>query len=814
MIKNFTYCFIMFLLSSGLTYAQSTGSVSGAVSTSDGNPAELVSILLKGTGKTSFTDKNGNYQIRNIKPGSYTLIASSVGLQKQEQTIEIKAGETATATFTLKENLAELQEVIISSRNPNKVNTEVAKMPLKNLENPQVYNSVSKEILKQQVVTSYDDAFRNVPGITRTWESTGRAGDGGSYFALRGFDAQPSLTNGLPGLTSGNLDPASVEEIQVIKGPSGTLFGASFYGYGGIINTITKKPYHDFGGEVAYNLGSYGLNRVTLDLNTPLSKSKKIAMRINTAYHTENTFQDAGFKKSFYIAPTFVYEVNDRLSFHLLTEILEEKRAAAPVFFNSDRMSPLDFHNIAELNLNNKLSFTSDDLTIKNPRYNLQAQGLYKISDQWNSQTVVSGGRVKSDGIYSYIWDDFAGDNFFDQYFHIENQTTTTIDIQQNFNGDFKIGGLRNRLLIGLDFFHRNVKENSSGWASGRQVTPQGEIAGYEIKDEETGETISVIPPVELTRSAIDNLLAGQEGYMANISNSAYSAYASDVLNITPNFMAMLSLRADYFDSKGEKDDPDDDFNQFALSPKLGLLYQIIPDQVSVFANYMNAFINVEPSVELDENNVAIGVKSFKPEHANQWEFGAKTNLFSNKLAATISYYDIRVSDRVIYPMTGSPIQGGKVGSKGFEIDLNANPLPGLNLIAGYSYNSIKVINGNPFDPVDFYNENGSSPGGQGPQNLANFWATYKFEYGRLKNFGIGAGGNYASSYKVIDNSVTGVFLLPSYALLNGSLFYNGAKFRVNFNVNNITDKQYYTGYWSVNPQRQRNFAASVAYKF
>jgi iron complex outermembrane recepter protein len=105
-------------------------------------------------------------------------------------------------------------------------------MPLNNLENPQVYSTVSAEIMKQQAITSYDDALRNVPGITRTWESTGRSTDGAAYFALRGFDAQPILYNGLPGITSGNLDPSNVEAIEVIKGPSGTLFGGSFYSYG------------------------------------------------------------------------------------------------------------------------------------------------------------------------------------------------------------------------------------------------------------------------------------------------------------------------------------------------------------------------------------------------------------------------------------------------------------------------------------------------------------------------------------------------------------------------------------------------------
>jgi iron complex outermembrane recepter protein len=670
-----------------------------------------------------------------------------------------------------------------------------------------VYNTVSSEIMKQQGITSYDDALRNVPGIARTWESTGRAGDGASYFALRGFDAQPTLYNGLPGLTSGNLDPANVEEIQVIKGPSSTLFGGAFYSYGGMINTITKKPYHQFGGEIGYNAGSFGLNRVTADINAPLSKADKIALRVNTAYHSENSFQDAGFKKSFFIAPSLVYEVNDKLSFHLLTEILDEERAVAPVFFHSDRLSPLDFKNLDELNLNPRLSFTSNDLTIKNPRFNLQGQVVYKLSDRWTSQTVFSRGTVKSNGIYTYIWDDVAGDNWFSQYFHKEQQTTNTTDIQQNFNGDFKIGNMRNRLLVGVDYFRRNVIDNGSGWASARNVTPQG---GVNYVDPYSGDTLA---PVYLTQASIDNLLAGVEGSASNITNSSFGAYASNVLNITPKLSAMVSLRADYFDSKGERSTSDDDFDQWALSPKFGIVYQPVIDKVSLFANYMNAFINVAPRQITDLDGSNPRVKTFRPERADQWEYGIKTNLFSDKLAATLSVYDIKVTDRVMPNPANirDYTQGGKVGSKGFEIDIVASPINGLNLIAGYSQNKTRVISG---DPEDFYSEPGRAIGGQGPQNLANFWATYRISTGTLKNAGFGLGGNYAGEYKVIDNSKTGVFVLPAYALLNASVFYNANHFRISLNVNNITSKEYYIGYWSVNPQKPRNSTLSVAFKF
>lgn len=805
-ISVYTFSILcLFFLVSTRSAAQTTGTIKGKIVTSDGAPAALVSVALKGSSKISIANDDGLFQINNVAPGTYTLVTSFVGLLSQQKTVTVKAAAITEINFTLQENKTELEEVIISAhKSKNAVTATVAKMPLKNLENPQVYSSVPSALLKEQAIVNYDDALRNVPGIARTWESTGRGGDGGTYFSLRGFEAQPALVNGLPGLVSGNLDPANVEEIQVIKGPAGTLFGASFYGYGGIINTITKKPFYNFGGEVNYNIGSFGLHRLTADINTPLSKTKKIALRVNTALHTENSFQDAGFKNSFFIAPTFAYEVNDRLSLSLLAEILEEKRAVPPIFFNTDRASPLDFKNIDELGLNTGLSFTNNDLTIQNPRKNLQAQALYKINKSWNSQTVLSGSNIKSDGIYTYIWgvdpDEPTQRNYFYQYFSNQDYNTTTFDVQQNFNGDFKIGRLRNRLLIGLDYFTRTVENRSSGWVETRKVNPQGGMIALDPSN-----------PDGLNKSIIEQQLAATEHSDTRITNRAYSAYLSDVVNFTPQLSAMVGLRLDYFENKANV--ATNDYDQLTFSPKFGIVYQPLADKLAFFANYMNAFYNVPNQEVFDDDGNSLGIKSFKPERANQVEVGAKAYLIANKLFTTLSLYNTTVANRVFYTPT-SAVQGGKTQSRGFEWELNANPLQELSLIAGFSHGKIEVVDGNSATPTDFYNEVGRSPGGQGPQTLANFWGSYKLLHGRLKNFGIGFGANYAGTYKVIDNSVTGVFTLPAYTLLNGSLFYNGNKFRVSAKLNNITDKMYYIGYWSVNPQKPRNFVVSVAYKF
>jgi iron complex outermembrane recepter protein len=800
------YILVLTLFPAFSVLGQGNGSIQGTIKTSDGNPAEYVNILIETTSRGAVADRNGHFEIRNLRPGTYSLIASFVGLESQKQPVEVRAGETSRIEFQLKENAQQLEEIVISGGRQNLESPYVSKMPLKYLENPQVYNAVSNDLLKEQAITNFDDALKNVPGIHKLWESTGRAyGDGASYYALRGFEAQATMVNGLPGLTSGSLDPANIEKIEVIKGPSGTLFGSSLISYGGLINTVTKKPYAGFGGEVSYTAGSFGLNRVTADINAPL-KNDDIILRVNTSYHSENSFQDAGFKNSFFISPTVAFKANERLSFLVVTEFMQEEKTNPAMLFLG-RNTPLQFANLSELNYNPKLSLTSNDLSIKNPRYNLQGQMTYKISDQWTSQTVISRGLTKAEGYYSYLYDNENGLGEFALWISDQQGQIITSDIQQNFIGDFTLGNMRNRLVVGLDYFSRNLIDNSSGYAWVHNVNPQGDI---NYIDPYTGEEHT---PNYLTRTSIDNLLSSTGMSNSNSKDAAYSAYISDVINITPQVLAMASLRVDYFDTEGDIKTDEDDYTQTALSPKFGLIYQPIQDKLSVFANYMNGFKNVAPRQVANQDGTNPRTKTFEPEHADQLEFGIKSNLFSDKLTATISYYDIKLENVV----TGDPtninntLQGGKVESKGFEIDLTASPVEGLNIIAGFSHNESKVLDG---DEANVWLETGRRPIYAGPTDLVNVWATYTLKSGLLSGLGFGLGGNYSSELNILDSQVTGTFSLPSYTVVNSTLFYNASSFRLALNVNNIGDKQYYTGYSTVNPQKTRNAVVSFAYRF
>jgi iron complex outermembrane receptor protein len=462
------------------------------------------------------------------------------------------------------------------------------------------------------------------------------------------------------------------------------------------------------------------------------------------------------------------------------------------IFLN--RNLPLTYYSIGVFKDNYKKSYTNDDLTINNTTFNFQASANYKISDNWTSKTIFSRSNTKTDGYYQYLYDQSNGKDFTRYIADVGGETNTT-GIQQNFVGNFNFGSVKNKLLVGLDYFQRDFIQGGTGWI------------GYGVVDiVNQSDTKAGV----LTKSSVDFALQGAGQEIGHAQAKIYSAYISDVVNILPNLSAMLSLRMDHFTGKATAYATDDSKDQTTFSPKLGLVYQPIPDKVSIFGNYMNGFKNVDPStVQITDNlgNVLSNeLRYFDPEHANQWEVGTKANLAGDKFSITASYYSINVKNKVMGNGTNIT-QGGEVDSKGFEVSVLGSPIPGMNIIAGYSYNDSNVVKGEEGYP-------GHRTEDAGPKNLINFWGTYKVQEGSLKNFGIGFGGNSASRFYTLNRGNIGAFPLPSYIIMNSSLSYTEDRYSIILKLDNIANKKYFSGWSTVTPQRLRTLSLSLNYKF
>lgn len=805
-MKRKLLCFVLCCLLFGLnSYAQQNGTVKGKVLTLDGKPAENISVRIIGTSLGASTNEYGEYKIGNVKPGTYTLKATAIGLQTHEESVTVTSKGTASANFTISANFAQLQEVNISTGKTNKFaakkSTYVAKMPLNNLENPQVYTTITKELMVEQMVTNFNDALKNSSGLDKLWSSTGRPGDGAAYYSLRGFVVQPTLVNGIASLTNGDIDPAGIEKIEVIKGPSGTLYGGALTSYGGLINIVTKRPVDTLGGEVTYTRGNFNLNRLTADVYGPINKAKNLLARINTAYHYQNSFQDAGFRKTFYVAPSFEYHASEKLTLNLDAEFYHyEGTNPLMVFLNRSRA--LIARTPDELNFDFKRSYTANDITVKTPSTNIRGMANYKINDQWTSQTSFASSNRKSDGYYQYVMYLGATDYDLTRYAYYQNSTSNAIDLQQNFNGDFNIAGLRNRLLVGMDFLSQTTDNNNSP---------------YLVFDPVLNSSKDVIDPkyFGLNKSALAARLGASTASPTKTSstNNVYSVYLSDVLNITNQLSALVSFRVDRFQSRGTTNFLTNakigDYMQTSISPKFGVVYQVIKDQVSLFGNYMNSFRNIAPIVQPLADISGI----FKPEHANQFEGGVKMNIFSNKLNFTASYYHITVEnttrgeqidrDGTKYNIT---VQDGTQRSKGIEFDLAAAPISGLNMAAGYSYNDSRMTK-------SAASVLGRRPVQAGPVDLAYLWMSYTLK-GSLKGLGAAFGGNYAGKNYITNSLATGEFVLPAYTTLNTTLFYSTKSYRVGLKIDNLTNKTYYKGWTTIEPQQPMSVLGNVTFKF
>jgi iron complex outermembrane receptor protein len=803
-MNKFLIYLIVLINGSLLAQAQQKAEIQGKILSADGKPVAGITVKLMPQNINAFTRTNGSYLFKSLKPGQAQLHISAVGLQSQLRDVQILEGKNTIPDIYLSETRSTLQEIVVNSSGPNKYTRKqsvyVAKMPIANLENSQSYVSITKELLKSQINTNYDDALANVSGIDKLWSSTGRPGDGVSYYTLRGFSTQAAMVNGVVGIASTSPDPANLETIEIIKGPSGTLYGGTAVGFGGLINNITKKPLDTIGGRFNYIFGSYGQHRVTADVYGPLTANRKLLGRLNTALSREETFQDAGFKKSLFVAPSLLYKPNDKLDIQLDAELYQSK-GTNPMMVFLNRSRQLYARTPDELQFDFNKSYTNDDVTFKNPTTNLRGNVTYRFNEQWTSNTTVNYNRRKSDGYFQYImYLQKENDTLINRYASDQNYVAKNINAQQNFVGDFHIGSMRNRLLVGVDYLNQQAETHNSPYVLVDQINTSIDDPDYD----------------NFNAASIDAAIAASTNPKTNNRNrnQVLGAYISDVLDITPQVHLNLALRMDYFDSKGtynfDKDTTTGIYHQTAFSPRVGLVYEAVKDRISFFANYQNGFKNVAPVVQQHPSISG----DFKPQQASQWETGVKVNLLNNRLGLTASYYDISVDNMIrseAVVIDGQnyniSVQDGTRLSRGVDFDLTAAPIDGLNLIMSYSFNDSKMTKA-------ANDVNNLRPTEAGPKHLSNIWANYTLQQGLLKGAGLGIGINYASENFITNSVSTGTFILPSYTLLNASLSYVYRKFEFAVKANNLTNQTYFKGWTTVNPQMPRNILGSIAYQF
>lgn len=759
----------LLILSTVNVFAQQNfGKIKGKITTSDGELAVGVNIILKDSKYGTVSNEDGAFEFNRIRPNTYTLQVSLTGYETLEKEVIVAENKTAYLNLQLKVSNKELQEVVVNGRKSilSKKTDYVARMPISNLENPQVYSVIHKELLQEQVIIDINNAVQNSPGVISVSYPSGGFG-----IRFRGFSTGVNARNGMETVTGrSSVDISNVERIEIMKGPSGTLFGSSVSSFGGVVNLVTKKAFETSATEISYTAGSFGLNRLTADVNTPLNKEKTVLFRVNLALNKEKSFLDYGFNNTLAITPSLTYKASDKLTFNIDAELYNVNNTRR--VYNGAYASGIT--NIRDVKLDYRKTLFHDDLDAKTSATKVFAQAEYEIAENWKSTTIFSYVDENVERSYqtNIAWNSpTEAATRVSLYGPIYNDYT---NIQENINGEFATGSIKHKFLAGANY--RLFKSNF------------------------TYGTTPFFAPIDVTtnfapirKKAVDAVVPQLIWPVAE--QETFSIYACDVISFTDRLSAMLSLRLDNFERA--KIGITEGYHQTALAPKLGLVYELVKDQVSIFGNYMNGFQNNQPI----PNPNGGGLLVFDPTYAVQYEGGIKAETFNKKLSTTVSYYNITIDNAIRTDVNGNSIQDGKQVSKGFDFELISNPIPGLNIVAGYAYNDNRIVKASNV-AIEGNKATGS------PENVVNFWATYTFQ-NKLKGFGAGFGGNFVDKNYMFENNV---FYIPSYTVINATLFYDQPTWRVGVKLNNITNEKYWDSY--ANSQLPTNLLINLTLKF
>ena len=776
---------LFFITLSHFSFAQQqTALVKGQVLTADSKLAESINVVITPLNVGTTTSKDGVYKFNNIPYGDYTIAFSLIGMETKTINIRVDATVTSIPDVVLSENEEELEEVLIVAERLNqfaqKESEYVAKVPLKNINNPQSYSIVTGALLEEQLNTDLPSAFKSITGGGYV-----ESNDGNVSVYLRGFRSDVHLRNGGIAWVKAPIDPQNIERIELIKGPGSLFYGANvnnIANYGGVVNKVTKQAYNGKKLELGYIAGSWEQNRVTLDYNTVLDEDETVFFRLNGAYNSENSFQDQGIKREFMVAPSLTFNITDRLT---TTFNLEYNQSERNLYFARGLSTSLisdEVNSWDDLNWDYDTSYGSNGMAGYFASTVMQVMVDYKLSDTWTSKTTFTNASLFTDANYLRVV--MSDENTVDRYYlQLDPRESGNTHIQQDFLNVIDGEKLDNKLVTGMSYLNNFDDTQRTGvWNA---------VDAVDVND-------PVI--VGMTNEEFEANIADQTKNKTVTKFKTLGIYAFDALTIADKITLAAGLRFDRYmgaNTVYNGADLSNGYNQNALSTKLGIAYNPFQDQASFFVNYMDGLSNNAPS-----DNGTGEIITWDAERAKQFEVGTKLNFFNGKLKSTISYYNINIDNDIITNEDGVSVQEGETLSKGFEIDIIANPFPGFNVVAGYTKNNATL------EKVSAGSENtvGNSLT-YTPETVWNFWLSYHILKGKTKGLGFGFGANHMSE---IYNSTANTFGSEAYSIFDSTVFYQKEKYRVSLKANNMFDTSYYNGYGI--PQDPFNFSVGLTY--
>jgi iron complex outermembrane receptor protein len=807
--------FILALLLGFAAHAQ-TGSVSGSVSSEQGQPVEFANVSFKGTTLGASTTQDGKFNIDNIPAGNHTLVVSSIGFSTATRSIIVVADQTTSIDIRLSESSEQLQEVEITGRkertykNTSSFAGTKTETPLKLV--PQAISYVTKEVIDDQQAFKTSDVLKNLSGVNVFSFYN-------NDFSLRGFRASNALINGLRDPTNswGQSLLPNVERVEVMKGPASALFANT--DPGGTVNTVTKKPLDEERKAISFATGSYNTFRITSDFTGPMNKEKNLLYRLNLAYQNAQSFRVLQGSQDVVIAPSVSFIPSERTKVNIdfvYSKLKSRLDRGQPIFGASagaDLYStPISFalgkenDYIHEVNL-----YTTASLQHKfSDRISLNASYMKFLYDEDLLEH-------RTSNRYAVDVDGVEIPTLMEMQTIRRKRKNYNDNVTLYFVTDFNTSFLKHKLLVGYDYIQNVAPVGGSNYnAQGyRNAANNGVINTYNPANRDNylirdNRPVPNVPHFDLVNPNYS--ISEISGYFNVSSAQAVTKYYVNGVYLQDQiswgkFQALLAFRQEYYVDILNYQKPDSKkVKQDAFIPRFGLVYTPI-EPVSLYATYAQGY---QPQTAGTIGDPERYGGPFDPLTSVMYEGGAKTELLSKQLSINLAVYHIELNNILINandPQNPDRLrQLGQQQSRGVELDVYGQILPNLGVTANFASNKTFITESANEEEIGNILPNA-------PRNKAGLWAKYTFTTPALKGIGIGAGANYVSSRTTLSNILT----LPSYVVADVALYYTIDRFKLSVNLNNVFNKTHWVGGYDFNrlfPGTPRNFLIGIGYTF
>ena len=625
---------------------------------------------------------------------------------------------------------------------------------------PQTVNVIPAQVIRDQAPRNLDDALANVSGITQG-NTLGSTQDS---VMTRGFGDNRNgsiMRDGMPVVQGRGLN-ASVERIEVLKGPASLLYGIQ--DPGGVVNMVSKKPELEQYNALTLRGSTYGEGKNGsgggLDSTGALGDTG-LAYRMILDHEDEDYWRNYGTHRETLVAPSLAW-------FGESTTLLfaYEHREFLTPFDRGTVIDPRDNHPL-DISRDRRLDEPFNNMEGRSDLYHFEAD--HALNDDWNAHFGYSWNRETYDASQVRITaiDTDAG-TLTRSMDGTQNAISTDRFTTVSLEGKVNVAGMQHDLVFGIDDEYRKIyREDLIRQKSLSTFSYTNPVYGREV----AGTTVSPADSAQTDKLRSD------------------SVFVQDSIHLTDRWILVAGARFQEYDQYAGKGVPfqaNTDSNGQKWVPRAGLVYRYT-DELSFYGSYTESFKPNSTIAPLSGSSTVLD-GSIAPEEAKSWEVGAKLDI-PGRVTGNVALFDIKKRNVLVANSEG-PVTlysaAGEVRSRGLEVDLTGQLSDRWSMIGSYAYTDAEVTQDPTYKGKKLQNV---------AKNTGSLSAVYDF--GTViggDQLRVGAGARYVGERA--GNAVND-FDLPSYTVADAFASYDtrveGQKVKFQLNVKNLFDRTYYT---------------------